>query len=56
MATFDELMKAGDPLDPDLVSLLAAEGIDTPAEAHAKRATPSARPAPGLARWARDRE
>lgn len=35
MPTFDDLIAAGDPVDPDLVSLLAAEGVDTVEDAHA---------------------
>lgn len=35
MPTFESLVAAGDPVDPDLVSLLAAEGVDTVEEAHA---------------------
>ncbi|MBN8614481.1 MAG: hypothetical protein J0L92_28030 [Deltaproteobacteria bacterium] len=29
MATIDALVRGGDAVDPDLVSLLAAEGVDT---------------------------
>ena len=35
MSSFEELIAQGDPVDPDLVSLLAAEGVDSPAAAHA---------------------
>lgn len=35
MKVIDDLVKAGDPVDPDLVSLLAAEGVDTIEDARA---------------------
>lgn len=35
MRTIDDLVKGGDPVDPDLVSFLAAEGLDTIEEVQA---------------------
>ena len=35
MKTIEELVNAGDPVDPDLVSILAAEGIDSVEDARA---------------------